>query len=58
MFLETLEAVGTFLGGVGALAGGVAQLLTHLKKEEGDGGEAAGPMCDGPYSDRWLLLPV
>ncbi|MDJ1131501.1 hypothetical protein [Streptomyces iconiensis] len=52
MFLELLQALGTFFGGLGALAAATTQLLTFLKKnnEEAGSGERA-PSRIGPSSD-------
>ncbi|UYQ63422.1 hypothetical protein [Streptomyces peucetius] len=47
MFLEFLQALGTFLGGLGALIAGTAQLLAFLKKK-GEEREAAGHGGDEP----------
>ncbi|MEU5834356.1 hypothetical protein ABZ820_11895 [Streptomyces diacarni] len=40
MFLQTLEALGTFFGGLGALTAATTQLLTFLKKKEDERGGA------------------
>jgi hypothetical protein len=46
MFLEFLQAFGTFFGGLGALIAGIAQLLALLQKKGEE--REAGPGGDEP----------
>ncbi|WP_326808202.1 MULTISPECIES: hypothetical protein [unclassified Streptomyces] len=51
MFLELLQALGTFFGGLGALVAATTQLLTFLKKK--DEGRELGHGGSGP--DPWMI---
>ncbi|NEY35293.1 hypothetical protein GTU99_24460 [Streptomyces sp. PRKS01-65] len=44
MFLEFLQAFGTFFGGLGAFIAGIAQLLALLRKKDEE--RQADPGCD------------
>ncbi|MFE0761154.1 hypothetical protein [Streptomyces smyrnaeus] len=53
MFLQILETLGTFFGGLGALIAATTQLLTFLKKKEQEEREV------GSGSDEaipWMIL--
>ncbi|CAL9484876.1 hypothetical protein [Streptomyces albus] len=52
MFLQLLEALGTFFGGLAALIAAITQLLTFLKKKENN--EDVG--C-GDRPDSWMSPP-
>ncbi|MET9863292.1 hypothetical protein ABZY93_29120 [Streptomyces smyrnaeus] len=55
MFLQTLETLGTFFGGLGALIAATTQLLTFLKKKEQEEREVGS----GSGSDEaipWMIL--
>ncbi|MGY1436449.1 hypothetical protein [Streptomyces reniochalinae] len=51
MFLQTLEALGTFFGGLGALTAATTQLLTFLKKKEDERGSAG---ISNDESNGWM----
>ncbi|MGI5350855.1 hypothetical protein ACQEU8_22145 [Streptomyces sp. CA-250714] len=51
MFLELLQALGTFFGGLGALIAATTQLLTFLQKKDEERGIGHGG--DGPVS--WMI---
>jgi hypothetical protein len=51
MFLEILQALGTFFGGLGALIAATTQLLTFLQKKDGE--REVGHGSDGPAS--WII---
>ncbi|MGP3998657.1 hypothetical protein [Streptomyces sp. 8N706] len=53
MFLEFLQALGTFLGGLGALIAGTAQLLAFLQKKGEE--REAGHGSDEP--NVWMIPP-
>ncbi|WP_369206575.1 hypothetical protein [Streptomyces sp. PU-14G] len=56
MFLQTLETLGTFFGGLGALVAATTQLLAFLKKKEDE--REVGACRD--ESDGWMIpaIPV
>jgi len=56
MFLDFLEAFGTFCGGLGALIAATTQLLTFLKKKDGE--QEPGRAGDEPASWMIPLGPV
>ncbi|NSC22442.1 hypothetical protein FM076_15125 [Streptomyces albus subsp. chlorinus] len=51
MFLQVLETLGVFFGGLGALLGATTQLLTFLKKKEEEVGRSGGSAPD------WMAFP-
>ncbi|MEU2725528.1 hypothetical protein ACFW4X_28645 [Streptomyces smyrnaeus] len=57
MFLQILETLGTFFGGLGALIAATTQLLTFLKKKEQEEREVGSGSGSG--SDEaipWMIL--
>ncbi|UNS97662.1 hypothetical protein MMF93_15070 [Streptomyces tubbatahanensis] len=56
MFLQILEALGTFFGGLGALTAATTQLLTFLKKKEDErGGACACADACADESNDWMI---
>jgi hypothetical protein len=53
MFLELLQALGAFLGGLGAFIAGSAQLLAFLRKKDEERGIGHG----GDRSSDWTVPP-
>ncbi|WP_181860719.1 hypothetical protein [Streptomyces diacarni] len=56
MFLQTLEALGTFFGGLGALTAATTQLLTFLKKKEDERGGAC--TCARADESNGRMIPL
>ncbi|MFI8854094.1 hypothetical protein ACIGW3_28405 [Streptomyces sp. NPDC053499] len=57
MFLDTLEAVGTFCGGLGALVAATTQLLTFLQKKQEEDDRAPGSHIVDDESVPWMKVP-
>ncbi|MBO8187892.1 hypothetical protein [Streptomyces spirodelae] len=57
MFLDTLEAVGTFFGGLGALVAATTQLLTFLQKKDEEDNRELGSHIVDDESAPWMKVP-
>ncbi|MBO8202874.1 hypothetical protein JW613_32055 [Streptomyces smyrnaeus] len=55
MFLQILETLGTFFGGLGALIAATTQLLTFLKKKEQEEREV-GSSSGSDEAIPWMIL--